>query len=96
MFLIRDIFYTKPGKAKDLVAKFKASVEHLPEGIKNARVMTDFVATYWTVVLQIEVDELSVYTDMARSFTSKPEVQEIMKGYMDLVTGGKREIFKVE
>jgi len=29
MYLVRDIFTTKPGKAKDLVAKFKAMGPHL-------------------------------------------------------------------
>jgi hypothetical protein len=31
-----------------------------------------------------------------RSSTASPELGEIMKGYIDLVKGGKREIYLIE
>ena len=97
MFVIRDIFKTKPGKAKDLVAIFKQTVPFAEEaGVKNMQVMTDYVSTYWTVVLETEVEELSTYFDMPMKLSENPEAGEIMKGYMELVTGGQREIFKIE
>lgn len=97
MFLIRDVFHAKPGKAKDLAAKFKQTSSVMTkEGFSNVRVMTDFVAEYWTVVLQLEVEDIEKYMSQMRTFTSRPEVADIMKGYMDLVQGGKREIFKIE
>jgi len=98
MFLVRDVFQAKPGKAGALAKIFKQANETLKgmEGYANARVMTDMIGTYWTVVCQIEVDTIQRYTDMSRIFTSKPEVAELFKGYMDLVEGGHREIFKIE
>jgi hypothetical protein len=98
MFLVRDIFQAKPGKAGALAKIFKQAGEHTKgmEGYSNYRVMTDMVSTYWTVVTEVEVDNIERYTDMARVFTSKPEVAELFKGYMDLVQGGHREIFKIE
>jgi hypothetical protein len=96
MYLVRDVFQTKPGKAKDLVKIFKESGKFMPkEGIGKTRVITDVVANYWTVVLEIEIENLSVWEKMS-GFTSKPEVREIMKDYMTLVEGGHREIFKIE
>lgn len=96
MFLVRDIFQTKPGKAKDLVNKFKDAFKYLPkEGFGQSRILTDVVAGYWTVVLELEVESLSHFENIS-GFTSKPEVKNIMQGYMDLVESGHREIFRVE
>ena len=95
MFIIRDIFNTKPGKAKELVAKFKKATPHFKKiGAKEVTVMTDTVAGYWTVVVETQVEEMGNYFNMANQ--RSPEVEEAMKGYMDLLNGGHREIFKVE
>jgi len=97
MYLIRDVFQAKPGKAKELVSKFKQTNQLMTSvGYNNTRIMTDFIADYWTVVLQIEVEDLDTYMKQIRTFTSQPDVAEIMKGYMDLVYRGKREIYKIE
>ena len=96
MYLIRDIFYCKPGEAKELVKKFKQTTKYMTaEDFKNVRIMTDVVANYWTVVLEGEVESLAQFENQ-KGFTSRPEVREIMAGYMDLVQGGKREIFFIE
>ena len=96
MYLVRDIFKCKPGKAKELVNIFKQTIPFMEEeNITNARLLTDVVSDYWTVVLESEVETLADFENR-RGFTSKPEVQEIMKDYMTIVEGGKREIFKIE
>jgi hypothetical protein len=98
MYLIRDIFKAKPGKAKELVKKFKAAIPYFEktEGGKNYRVMTDVVATYWTVVLESEVEDVGDFIGRLRGATVGKEISEIMAGYMDLVDGGHREIFILE
>ena len=96
MYLVRDTFKCKPGKAKELVNKFKQTIPFMEEqNLKNTKILTDVVSNYWTVVLESEVETLSEFENR-RGFTSKPKVQEIMKDYMTLVEGGKREIFKIE
>ena len=96
MYVIRDVFKTRPGKAKELVAKFKKA---LPEmhgpGTVSTRILTDAVAGYWTVVCETEVEEIQHYMEGMRTAPSGA-AQEAMAGYMDLVYGGHREIFKVE
>ena len=57
--------------------------------------MTDVVSNYWTVVLELEVETLADFENQ-KDFTSQPKVNEIMKDYMTLVEGGKREIFNIE
>jgi hypothetical protein len=97
MFLIRDVFRCKPGKAGVLAKKFLATVPSMEseDGFKNVRVMTDYVATYWTVVLQAEVDDIGKFDAHMRGFSARPEVKEAMAGYMDLVDGGHREIYRI-
>jgi hypothetical protein len=97
MYLIRDVFKTKPGKAKELVKKFKQAAPYFEkQGMKNIRVMTDIAATYWTVVIESETENLSDFAKEVRGGTAQPEVGKIMEGYMDQVEGGFREIYIIE
>jgi CobQ-like glutamine amidotransferase family enzyme len=82
--------------AKELVNKFKQTIPFMKEqNFNNVRIMTDVVSNYWTVVLELEVETLADFENH-KGFTSQPKVQEIMKDYMTLVEGGKREIFNIE
>ena len=98
MFLIRDIMYCKPGKARPMVDKMKA-IAKLGEkmGMGTMRVMTDVSAErYWTVVSEIEIASLEQHTEMMKKSGQMPEFQEAMKGYHDLVDHGRREIYTIE
>jgi len=98
MYLIREVFQTKPGKAKDLVKMFKQAMPHFEkEGqAKNMKVMADIVGTYWTVIVESETDDIGAFFTNMRSATVSNELKDIMKGYMDCVEGGRREIFMIE
>jgi hypothetical protein len=97
MFLVRDVFRCKPGKAGALAKMFLRTIPSMErdDRFKNVRVMTDYVATYWTVVLQAEVEDLEAFAGHMRGFGSRPEVREALAGYMDLVDGGHREIYRI-
>ena len=60
MFLVRDIMYCKPGKARAMVDKFLALAKLSDKmGFGAMRVMTDVSAErYWTVVSKMEVPSL--------------------------------------
>lgn len=98
MFLVRDIMYCKPGRVREMVQKFLAvgkAGEKL--GFKAMRVMTDVCAErYWTVVAEVEVDNLEQFAEMTRKTMEIKEVQEAMKGYHDLIVKGRREIYQLE
>ncbi len=98
MYLIREVFQAKPGRAKDLVRMFKLAIPHFEkDGMgKNMKVMTDIVSTYWTVVVESETDDIGGFFTNMRSATMSNELKDIMKGYMDCVEGGRREIFLIE
>ncbi len=98
MYLVREVFQAKPGKAKDLVKMFKEAAPHLQktEGFTTMKVMTDIVGNYWTVVVEIEVENVGGFITNLRSATMSDELKEIMKGYMDCVAGGHREMYLLE
>jgi heme-degrading monooxygenase HmoA len=97
MLLIRDVFRCKPGKAGELARRFKATVPSMEseDGFRNCRVLVDYVADYWTVVLQAEVEDLARFEGHMQSFSARPEVRQALAGYMDLVEGGHREIYRI-
>ena len=98
MYLIREVFQAKPGKAKDLVKMFKQAAPHLEKmgEMTNMKILTDVVSNYWTVVVESETENIGGFFSNMRSATMSDELKEIMKGYMDCVAGGHREIFLVE
>ncbi len=98
MFLVRDIMFCKPGKARPIVEKFKAlSVLMAKEGFGTVRVLTDVSSErYWMVVSEVEVPDLNQYADVSRQTMQKKEFQDVMKGYHDLVESGRREIYTIE
>ena len=60
MYVVRDVFKAKPGKAKQLVQMFKEAEPYfLTRGISKIRVLTDVVSTYWTVVWEFEVNQIN-------------------------------------
>jgi hypothetical protein len=98
MFLVRDIMYCKPGKARPMVEKVLA-LSKLSEkmGFGDMRVMTDVSAErYWTVVSEVEVPSLEEYAETSRKSMANQEFQDAMKGYHDLVDHGRREIYMLE
>ena len=65
------------------------------------RIMTDFCADqYWTLVAEMEVKSLQEFETMMSNPQGSPEdmkkLEEIMKGYHELVERGKREIYRLE
>ena len=102
MYLVREIFYCKPGKVRPMVEKLLAmNAISKRAGMPNMRVMTDLAAEkYWTVVGEMEVASLEAFEKMmaapATSEADQKEFEKIMAGYHDLVDSGRREIYKLE
>ena len=94
MLLIRNVFHCKPGQAKALIKMLKGTFGQSGP-MANARVMTDVAAGFWTVVLETETESLEAW-EKEFAAASSPDVRKPMEGYMELVTGGYREIFRIE
>jgi hypothetical protein len=98
MYLVREIMHCKPGKVRPMVEKFLAmrKVGSDP-AMSRMRVMTDVSAErYWTIVAEMEVEDLETFLAMDMSEDEAKQFEEIMKGYHDLVEDGRREIYRIE
>ena len=99
MYLIRDIMHCKPGQVRSMVGKFKELSKVMKTmGFKQPmRIMTDVSGErYWTVVSEMEAKNLEEYAEMSRTTMSDTRLQKVMKGYHELVAGGRREIYMIE
>jgi hypothetical protein len=98
MFVVRDIMYFNPGKARAMAEKFVAlSAISQKMGMGTIRVMTDVSAErYWTVVAESEVESIEKHAETAAKAMENPELRDIMKDYHDLVDHGRREIYQIE
>lgn len=96
MYVVRDVFRCKPGKAKELVERFRKTIPSMEahDRFRNVRIMVDAVAEYWTVVLESDVESLADFEKHMHEYSTRPEVREAMAGYMDLVIEGRREIYR--
>ncbi len=95
MFVIRNVFKCKPGKAGQVIEKFKAAHALIAGDGITPRVLVDQVATFWTVVVEVEVDDIGAFDRLMHERASSSDVQAAMSGYMDLVDSGYREIYRV-
>lgn len=90
MLVIRDIFTAKPGKASKLAKLFLEVSADMP----NRRVLTDFVSTHNTVVIEMEVESLAAYEKEMEKRQAYRE-KFLAAGYTDLFYTGRREILEV-
>lgn len=93
MYVIREWFTAKPGMASKLATLMKQVVAE--EAGMRARVMTDHVAAFNTVVVESEADDLNAFERRMQEYMSRPEIRERMKGYTDMYLSGGREIYRV-
>ena len=98
MLIVREVFTAKPGQASKLAKLFKKMSVDTP----NARVMTDFVGTYNTVVMEMQVESLAEFEKQMQEYKSgqpDPKIDaktaEEMSKYTEMFLTGRREIFQV-
>jgi len=98
MLLVREVMYCKPGKVRPMVEKFLAMKKLGEKHGWKMRVMTDVAAErYWTIVSEMEVENLDAFMKMdGLPQEDMKAMEEMMKGYHDLVDHGKREIYTIE
>ena len=104
MLLIREIMYCKPGKVRPMVEKFVAMAKIMEKAkMGKMRIMTDLAAErYWTIVSEFEMENMAEFDKMmtgeggSYSEADLKQMDELMKGYHELVEYGRREIYKLE
>ena len=98
MFMVRTVMSCRPGKAGELVGKFRAVGEVMQSmGIAPFRLYTDVAGDpFWTLVAEHDYETLDAMHEVQTKVMSDAHAQASMAGYHDLVVSGRREIYKVE
>jgi hypothetical protein len=98
MYVVREIVNCKPGKVAQMVEKFNAIAPVMREmGHEPFRVLTDVTGgPFWTVVAETAVEKIDDFFAMERTLTTNEAVRKTLSGYHDLVTSGRREIYRLE
>lgn len=93
MIVVRNSFIAKPGLAGKLASHLKDIAT--AGNLRNVRVMTDFTGEFNHVVMEHEVESASEFEELFARYSSDPQIREKAKGYTDLWTTGRRELFRV-
>jgi hypothetical protein len=93
MYVIRETFTAKPGMASKLARLLSETMSD--QNQMNARVLTDFVGPFNTVVMETEVENLEEHGRRMKEYMEKSDIRDRMKGYTDLYVSGSREIYQV-
>ena len=93
MLVVRNSFIAKPGMAGKLAAQMKEMA--IAGNLRNVRVMTDVLGEFNHVVMEHEVESASEFEGLMKKYSSDPEIREKAKGYTELWTTGRRELFRV-
>lgn len=98
MLIVREVVTAKPGQASKLAKLFRKGFG----GDPPARVMTDLVGNYNTVVVEVQVKSLAEFEKQMEEYKSgkpdpkmDPQVAEEMSHYTEMYLTGRREIFQV-
>jgi hypothetical protein len=98
MYMIREVFQAKRGKASEIVAAFKTLTKIFEEaGYTNRRIYVDYAGPMDTVVCQWEFDSLDQYFTMERAFYVNPDenAQSLIDTMNSNATSGYKEIYEV-
>ena len=93
MLVVRNSFIAKPGQAGKLAAQLKEM--GAAGNLRNVRVMTDLTGEFNHVIMEHEVESASEFEELLTRYSSDPQAREKAKGYTDLWTTGRRELFRV-
>ena len=98
MLIIREVFTAKPGQA----SKFAKLCKKAFGGDSTARIMTDMVGDFNTVVIETQANSLAEFEKQMEEYKSgkpdpkmDPKVAEEMSKYTEMYLTGRREIFQI-
>ena len=93
MYIVRETFTARPGKASALAKLFKQTMSQMTT--LRTRVLTDYIAEFNTVVIEVETDDLAAFDRTMADYATRTDIHDMMKGYTDMYVTGKREVYRV-
>jgi hypothetical protein len=98
MILVRNVFRLKFGKSREAVAAFKEGLALMKRhgfGRAPARLLTDAVTTFYTLVMEQTFESLADYEQSAKAVMANNEWKAWYQTIQSFVESGHREIFTV-
>jgi hypothetical protein len=95
VMVVRGVFQAKYGMGGDLVALFKEAREKWPEQYAD-RILTDASGTFFTVVVETNVESLAEWERRSAEFFVLPEFGDWFARMTPLVLSGSREFYNLE
>ena len=66
-------------------------------GHQPFRLLSDVTGEpFWTLVAETQVEKIDDFFSLERKLMASPAFREAMSGYHELVSNGRREIYRVE
>ena len=98
MYVIREILNCKPGKVREMIEKFNAISSTLKGmGQEPMRILTDVTGEpFWTVVAEAKVESIDGFFDIEQRLMANEALRKEMSNYHELVSTGRREIYRIE
>lgn len=98
MYVIREVLHCKPGQVRPMVEKFKAISAALQDlGHPPLRLLTDVSGEpFWTIVAEATVEQVADFFAAEKTLMANDTVRKAMADYHELVTNGRREIYRLE
>jgi len=93
MIVVRNSFNAKPGQAGKLAAQLKDMAK--ATNLRNFRILTDLTGEFNHVIMEHEVESASEFEQLLTMYASDPQAREKAKGYTELWTAGRRELFRL-
>jgi hypothetical protein len=93
MFIVRETFNARPGMASKLAGLMKQVMSEQRD--LRVRILTDFVGSFNTVVMETEVPDLAEFDKRMKEYMEREDIRSRMKGYTDMYQTGAREIYRV-
>lgn len=97
MIVVRNLFRIKFGQSKPAVAAFKEGRALIKKLGLNAesRLLTDLVATSYTIVHELQFESLSAFEQEMKKVTGSPEWRTWYETFIPYCESGSREIFNI-
>jgi hypothetical protein len=99
MILVRFVCRAKFGKASEVVAGFKQSLEIFRRAVVpnvRVRILTDLSGPFDTVVQEIELESLAEWEQLRTAIFSNSEAQEAEAGMTEVIESGRTEYYTIE
>jgi hypothetical protein len=98
MLLARQVFQARYGRGDDLVTLFRelnARMRDDGELMPQFRILSDVTGPFFTVVTEIEVENLAAWEGGFRKSMERPWMGEWFSRMMPLVESGSREFYNI-